>query len=120
MPVNYSDYHINYPLGRVIFDANIPAITAAVTASYSYRFVQVYRANDVPWWQQLQYRSFRVDDAMFTQSGDGDWAIGGQHRIQMPCVIIEAVPRATSRPFQLGDGSYWVNQDVLCHVIAEN
>lgn len=120
VPANYSDYHINYPLGRVIFDANIPATTATVTVSYSYRNIQVYRAHDAPWWQQLQYRSFRVDDSMFSRRNDGDWAVGGQHRVQMPCIIIEAVPRAISRPFQLGDGAAWVEQDILCHVLAEN
>ncbi|GAH00292.1 unnamed protein product, partial [marine sediment metagenome] len=76
-------------------------------------------ADDVPWWQELQYRSDRVDDSHFANTEDGNWGIGGQHRVQMPCIVIEAVPRATSRPYQLGDGSAWVEQDVLCHVLAE-
>ncbi len=112
--------HINYPLGRVVFSSPI-ATTSVVEASYSYRYAQVYRADDAPWWQELQYRSFRVDDSHFTQTTDkGVWSVGSQHRVQMPCVILEAVPRATSRPFQLGDGSAWVEQDILVHILAES
>lgn len=112
--------HINYPLGRVVFTTAQPP-SAVVQASYSYRYAQVYRADDVPWWQELQYRSHRVDDTHFSQTEDkGVWAVGSQHRVQMPCVILEAVPRATSRPYQLGDGSAWVEQDVLVHILAES
>jgi hypothetical protein len=38
----------------------------------------------------------------------------------MPTIVIEAVPKSVSRPYQLGDGSAWVEQDVLFHVIAES
>lgn len=111
--------HINYPLGRVIFPSAV-ASTSTVQAEYSYRWVQVSVADDAPWWNELQYRSFRVDDSHFKQLGNGNWAVGSQHRIQMPCIVIEAVPRANSRPYQLGDGSAYVEQDILCHVLAEN
>jgi len=111
--------HINYPMGRIVFSTPI-ASTTLVQATYSYRYVQVYRADSVPWWQELQYRSFRPDDTHFAQLSSGTWAVGGQHRIQMPCIILEAVPRSVSRGFQLGDGAAWVEQDVLCHVIAES
>jgi hypothetical protein len=114
---NYS--WINYPLGRVYF-TNPISTTATVLADYSYRWVQVYRASSDDWWKELQYRSFRVDDSYFTQTQDGSWSVGGQHRIQMPTIVIEAMPKAISRPYQLGDGSYWVEQDVICHVLAES
>lgn len=114
-----TDYHINYPLGRVVFNTAIPT-ASVVKASYSYRSAQVYIATQAPWWQELQYRSFRQDQDYFTQSDNGDWSVGSNHRIQMPCIILECVPRCNSFPYQLGDGSYWVEQDVLCHVMAEN
>lgn len=110
--------YISYPMGRVVFSSPV-ASTSTVTASYSYRNVQVYIADAAPWWNELQYRSFRPDDNQFTQLDDGSWAIGTNHRIQMPCIIIEAVPRAISRGYQLGDGAAWVEQDVLAHVLAE-
>lgn len=111
--------YISYPLGRVIFSS---AVNSAhiVRAEYSYRFVQIYKANDVPWWNSLQYRSFRVDDDHFLQTDTGDWSVGGQHRIQMPTIILECVPRTLSTGYQLGDGAHWVEQDVLCHIFAEN
>jgi hypothetical protein len=117
LPTNYD--WIDYPLGRVYFSSPI-STTATVLAEYSYRWVQVYRATSSHWWQELQYRSFRVDDDHFQQLETGTWAIGGQHRVQMPAIVIEAVPRASSKGYQLGDGSYWVEQDVLCHVFAES
>lgn len=110
--------YISYPLGRVVFASDMSSST--IEAEYSYRNVQVYIANAIPWWQELQYRSERVDDSHFSQVSKGTWAIGSQHRIQMPCVIIEAVPRAVSSPYQLGDGSSWVEQDILVHIMAED
>lgn len=110
---------IDYPLGRVYFNTPI-STSATVLAEYSYRWVQVFKATSCDWWKELQYRSFRSDDSHFTLLETGMWSIGGQFRIQMPAIVIEAVPRAISRPYQLGDGSAWVSQDVICYVFAEN
>jgi len=110
--------YINYPQGRVVFSDPL-STSDVVTATYSYRNVQVYIADQAPWWNELQYRSFRVDDSHFQQLDNGSWAIGTNHRVQMPCIVIESVPRAISRGYQLGDGAAWVEQDVLCHVLAE-
>lgn len=111
--------YISYPLGRVVFNSAI-ASTSTVTATYSYRNVQVYIADDAPWWHALQYRSHRPDDSHFSQEDDGSWSIGVNHRIQMPCIVLEAVPRAISNGWQLGDGAARVEQDILCHVLANN
>ena len=110
---------INYPLGRVHFSVPL-ASTDVVTASYSYRNVQVSIADTTEWWKELQYRSFRPDDTHFSQTNDGSWIVGGQHRVQMPHILIETVPRGIGRPAQLGDGSIWREQDVLIHVLAES
>ncbi len=112
-------YHINYPLGRIIFDSE-ESITAEVKIVYAFRDVQVYRADDAPWFRELQYRSFRVDDDHFGQTGSGEWSLGAQHRVQFPCIIIEAVARAVNTPYEIGNGSLWRHQDVLFHVLAEN
>ena len=61
-----------------------------------------------------------MDDSFFTSTPGGGWTVGGQHRVQMPCVVIESIPKVSSKPYQLGDGSAWVKQDVACHVLAEN
>jgi hypothetical protein len=117
--VNTAYSWIDYKLGRVYFASPINT-NATVLASYSYRWVQIYQAASSEWWKELQYRSFRVDDSFLTQDLSGGWLIGGQHRVQMPTIVIEAVPKSVSRPYQLGDGSAWVEQDVLFHVIAES
>lgn len=111
--------YIDYNLGRVIFPSAL-STSAVVTMSYSYRNVQVYVANKNNWWQSLHYDSFiNNTESKFHSLGGGNWGIDAQHRVQMPAIMIEAVPRARSRGYQLGDGSYWVQQDVLCTVLAE-
>jgi len=113
-------YHINYPYGRVIFDTAI-STASTVKLNYSYRSVQVVVADNAPWWRELQLRSFRVDDLHFTQDDrTGDWSIGGNHRIQLPAVVIEAVPRGRSFPYEMGNGSLWIEQDIIFHVLADD
>jgi len=112
-------HHYNYPLGRVVFDNPIPT-TSTVKLEYSYRNVQTYIADEAPWWDELQYNSMRVDDATFPQVSSGNWALLANHRVQMPAVILEVVPRRYFKPYQLGDISQFITQDVLFHIIAES
>ncbi len=115
-----SDLHINYPLGRVIFDT-AQSTTATITTSYSYRHVQTYIADDAQWWKELQFKSFRPDDIHFTQVGQfGEWSIGGHQRIQLPAIVLETVSKGTSRGYELGNGALIVEQDVLFHIITED
>ena len=112
-------HHYNYPLGRVVFDSPLPS-TSTVKLEYSYRNVQVYIADQAPWWDELQYNSMRVDDSTFQQTSSGNWAILANNRVQMPAVVIEAVPRRTFQPYELGSSSNFVTQDVLFHIVAES
>ena len=112
-------HYIDYPLGRIVFDSAIDT-TSTVYMNHSYRWVQVYLADKAPWWQDLQYRSLRVDSTHVSQTGSGDWAIGGQHRVQLPAVVIEAVPRRYSEGYELGSANLRTYQDVLFHVVAES
>jgi hypothetical protein len=117
-------HHVNYPLGRVVFDSDVVGSGSVTTTTdvymdYSYRWVQTYIAGNAPWWQELQYGSFRVDSEHATQTGSGDWSIGAQHRVQLPAIVIEAVPRRTSKGYELGSAKLRVSQDVLFHVLAE-
>ena len=74
----------------------------SVQLNYSYRNVQVYIADQAPWWDELQYNSMRVDDATFSEIGSGNWGILSNHRVQMPAIVVEAVPRRTFKPYELG------------------
>jgi hypothetical protein len=86
---------------------------------YSYRWIQVYNYDNARWWQQLQYKT---DDNIehFNQLGKGDFSILSNNRVQLPSVIIESVARGLSRPFQLGDKSLIMKQEIILHVVAEN
>tara|TARA_R100000808_G_scaffold23947_1_gene53961 strand:- start:7992 stop:8954 length:963 start_codon:yes stop_codon:yes gene_type:complete len=112
-------HHYNYPLGRVVFDSALPT-TSNVQLEYSYRNVQSYIADQAPWWDELQYNSMRVDDSTFSQVSSGNWGILANHRVQMPAVVIEAVPRRSFQPYELGNTSNFVKQDVLFHIVAES
>lgn len=115
----YSDFTIDYPNGRVIFDSAI-STRSVVSLEYSYRFIQIYRANDAPWFNLLQYNSFRTDSLDIKQTDQGDWSIGNHHRVQMPCIIIESVPRSRSLPYELGSGGLILEQDIMMYIFAEN
>ena len=112
-------HHYNYPLGRVVFDNPI-STSDTVQLEYSYRNVQVYIADQAPWWDELQYNSMRVDDATFAEIGSGNWGILSNHRVQMPAIVVEAVPRRTFTPYELGAISQIITQDVIFHVVAES
>jgi hypothetical protein len=112
-------HKLDYPNGRILFNN---ALTSADTVKleHSYRWVQVHKPNNAPWFRKLQYESFRVDDTSFNQAGSGNWDILGHSRVQLPCVIVECVPRRSFKPFEVGNQMLTVKQDVLFHVLAED
>lgn len=112
-------HHYNYPLGRVVFD-NPVSTSSNIQINYAYRNVQVYIADQAPWWDEIQYDSYRVDDGTLYDVGSGNWQILANHRVQLPAVVIEAVPRRSMRPYEMGTISNYVYQDVLFHVVAES
>jgi len=112
-------HHYNYPLGRVVFDSAV-STSSTVQIEHSYRNVQVYIADQAPWWDELQYNSMRVDDTTFNQISSGNWSILANHRVQMPAVVVEAVPKRTFQPYELGSSNNFVTQDVLFHIVAES
>lgn len=112
-------HHYNYPLGRVIFDTALPK-NSIVQIEYSYRNVQTYIADAAGWWDEIQYDSFRVDFDEYLNQGSGAWDVLANHRVQLPAIIIEAVPRRVMRPYELGTVGNWVYQDVQFHILAES
>lgn len=108
-------YNINYPMGRVTFDNFINA-NSIVSLDYSYRYVQVYKANESPWWKELQEDSY--NPANFKTNGD--YNITANHRVQPPAIIIELSPRVVLTPYELGTTTNITLQDVLIHVFTES
>ena len=112
------DFSIDYPNGRVIFDDAISP-TAKVEMNYSYRNVQTYRSSDNPWFSTLQYGSYNNSDVDIQRTEDGNWSISGNHRVQMPAIVIESVARSRSRPYELGNDNLVLDQDIAFYVLAE-
>lgn len=109
-------YHINYPLGRVIFNSAINT-TSVVTCEYSYKYYNVTKA-DSPWFRNVMFNSFRVDDSHFHQYGSGQWSIPASLRMQLPAVVVDVVPRRKHIPHEIGGGTL-TYQDVNVYVLAE-
>jgi hypothetical protein len=110
-----NSYKINYPEGRIIFDKLLPD-TTSVELDYSYRYVQVYKSENCGWFRELQSSNFTRKDFEYK----GDNFITSNHRIQMPCIVMEMTPRTILIPYELGNISNIINQDVLLYVISEN
>lgn len=113
-----SGYHINYPLGQIIFDKAIPK-TSKVELNYSYRWCQVYKSSSDSSWKELQELTYSPNPSL-NQTSAGDYSISANHRVQMPCIIIEPSSRTSSKPYQLGDYSQYQSQDFLLHIFTEN
>lgn len=111
-----SGYRLDYPNGRVIFDSPIPS-TSIVSMNYSYKWLKVDRAEGVPFFRQVQQKSFRLDENYFSSSGN--WAQLGQTRVQLPAMFIESPKRITYKPYQLGGGQL-AETLATVHVITEN
>jgi len=113
------NFVVSYPTGRVTFYEPI-SVSSTVELEYSYRFVQVHRSSESPWFNIVQYSSFNTDNQDIQQMENGEWAIGSHHRVQLPCIIIESVPRSRSRPYEIGNSLLWLEQDIAFYVLAEN
>jgi hypothetical protein len=108
-------YSINYPLGQIAFNNNVSQ-NSSVTLEYSYRYVQVYKANESIWWKEIQSDTY--NPAAFTTNGDS--SITANHRIQLPAIVIETISRNILIPRELGNTKNIIIQDVLLHVFTEN
>lgn len=114
-------HYYDYRNGRVVFNNPVP-LTSGVSMNYSYRYVQTYVANDAQWFYEGQYDSFKPASTQWATSplNSGDYSVPPQHRVQYPAIIIEAIPRAYNKPYELGNSALWVEQDVKFNIIAEN
>ncbi len=112
-------YYVDYQNGQVVF-TNPISTSSTVRLQHSYRAVQIYRADDAPWWRQIQQNSYRPDSSQFIQAGSGNWSIFGQNRIQLPAVVIEVVPRGTANGWELGSDSLRQTRDVVFNILAES
>jgi hypothetical protein len=110
-------HHINYPLGRVVFDNEI-VTTATVYSDYAHRTISYVRANE-PWFKELLFDSYRIDRNDFLAEGSGQWHQLAQTRRHMPVVGIELANRRFE-PYEIGSSNHYVYQDVVMYVLTED
>lgn len=110
---NYS-YNVNYPLGKVVFD-NAVSERSTVLAEYSYRYVQVYKSSDNYWWKEVQKETYNPSN--FNKQ---DFAITSNHRVQLPAIVVELIPKTVQIPYQLGSADNIIIQDIFLHIYTEN
>ena len=107
-----SGYTINYPMGQINFQNQLPK-NSLVNAAYTYRYVQVRRA-DEPWFRKLLQDTFSVQPAPTPAS------IPPQSLVQLPCYVVEVIPVSmTGNPYELGNTSRFHKQNIAVHCLAE-
>jgi hypothetical protein len=116
--VSPSNYIINYSLGRIIFNNPI-SLSSNVKSEYSYRHIQVYRANETDWFNIIQYNGPSTTKSLDRLSG-GDWKINKTHTIQPPLIVVESLPRSRSKPHEIGSNGLVLEQDFAFHIFADN
>lgn len=112
----HDGYYINYKNGQVIFDTAIDQ-SSDVQLEYSHKWIDVVKADSVPWFRKGQTRSFRPDNRLYI-ANSGAWSDLADNRLQLPAVAVEAVGK-DYQGFQLGSSQY-ARTDVVLHIIAED
>jgi hypothetical protein len=110
-------HKIDYFHGRVIFNSPIPT-GSLVQVEYSYKYINVVYANNVPWLKEIQTRTSNPTSRFYDVS-TGSWDVPPESRLQLPAIAIEVVPVRRFRGYQLGGGQ-WIYTDVLFHCVAED
>ena len=83
-------HYIDHFNGKVIFDNAISTGTL-VQAEFSYKYINVVYANNMPWYKELQTRTLQPT-AAFLNMDKGEWNIPPESRLQLPAIAIEVVP----------------------------
>lgn len=110
-------HKVDYFNGRILFDNPIP-LNSVVRAEYSYKYINIVYANNLPWLTEVQYSSLDLNSD-FNTLNKGKYDTPTESRVQLPAIAIEVVPRRTFKGYQLGGGQF-INTDILFHCLAED
>jgi hypothetical protein len=110
-------HKVDYFNGRIIFNNPIPT-GSKVQAEYSYKYINIIYASNLPWLREIQYRTYEPSPS-FVNVDKGEFTLPAEMRVQLPAIAVEIVPRRTLRGYQLGGGQI-VDTDILFHCIAED
>lgn len=95
-------YYIDYPNGLAFFNTALPS-TSSVRSDYSYRYINVCKADGLQWFKRL---------------GIDDTEILPENQLKPPILGVELASRKLA-PYQLGGGQY-VYTDFLIHCVSED
>lgn len=102
-------YSLDYNNGQVKFNKPINA-NSGVSMNYSYKWCKVLKGSDNEARRILQKLSYKNINTT-TETN---------HNVQLPCIIVESVPRDESLAFELGSLVTVRRQDFLLHIYTEN
>ena len=74
--------------------------------NHSYRKCQVYKSSTVNWWGEFK-------NAIYSD-------LPNEYSIQTPAIVIEPTDRSNLKPYQLGDRSFFVDQDILLYIFSDS
>jgi len=112
-------HKVDYFNGRVIFDNAIPT-TSTVQAEFSYKYINILYASNLPFIREIQYRTLDKS-SFFNDNTKGDYEMPSEMRIQLPAIAIEIVPSRSLTPLELGKAAVkFIKTDVLFHCLAED
>jgi hypothetical protein len=90
--------------------------SSSVIASYSYRYIQTYKASDSIWWKEVQKETYSPSN----YKANGDYAITSIHRVQLPAIILELAPSTKLKPYELGTTENIWTQEIFLHIFAQS
>lgn len=107
-----TNHYVNFRDGQIVFDSPIDT-GSVVRAEYAYKLVSIYDSDYIPWFRDIIPFSQRPDTS-FLSKADNESV--GETRLHLPAIAVEIV-EGTYAPYQLGGGSYVMN-DVIFHVLS--
>jgi hypothetical protein len=101
---NYA-YKLDYNNGQIIFNKPIPT-GSRVNIDHSYKKCQVYKSSSCNWWSEFK-------NAIYSN-------LPNEYSLQTPAIVIEPINTATMIPYQIGDRSFFINQDFLLYIFSDS
>ena len=110
-------HHYDYPNGRVVFDTAI-SLTSVVQLEYSTKWINVFDADQIPWFRRMQFDHNRIDSAHYNQTASGEYSELGYTRINLPTVAVDASTIQGTIPHEIGSGARRAEMSITCHVFG--
>ncbi len=110
-----SEYYIDYPNGRVIFNSGI-STSSVVKSSFSHRTVNFYSSEYLPI-SDIFFGSYRVEHTDYLTPSSGSWSKLLDR--QLPLIALQLNTDKSFEPYEIGGGQ-WISTGGVFYVLAEN